>query len=327
MNPRPNEQHNVVPLLLPSEHGLPFAMTLEVFRGDGHQSSVGLGQHPSQGHTNTGMSPAEADQAEPVLELVYVLSGEGSCSSKGQTTRRDMRAGDSVLSWANTMELSCLGCGVGSGNEDHDRGPSQGCDIVGRPSTDMRNDERRLSALKFFLPLSLIQPQAQPVSLAADSPLDSSLGNIMPWCSPRSSPSDPKPEHIISNQQPVPEIQNRSDHPRYQDPLIPGRATSSAQLLHNIQLGFDVGRTSSEAEAPTLLSQAECGEILSHVQIKAQDAITRILQSDMSPPAAAGTDRPPRDNVLMQRAMEDFKAYRFPPPQTNTLAFFFDPSG
>ena len=31
-------------------------------------------------------------------------------------------------------------------------------------------------------------------------------------------------------------------------------------------------------------------------------------------------------SVLMQRAMEDFVAYRFP-RQTNTLAFFFDPSG
>ena len=31
-------------------------------------------------------------------------------------------------------------------------------------------------------------------------------------------------------------------------------------------------------------------------------------------------------SVLMQRSMEDFVAYRFP-RQTNTLAFFFEPSG
>ena len=60
--------------------------------------------------------------------------------------------------------------------------------------------------------------------------------------------------------------------------------------------------------------------------VSSSSKVQSVDSSDLLHIAPVGSERP-RDNVLMQRAMEDFKAYRFPPPQTNTLAFFFDPSG
>ena len=308
--PRENEELHVIPLLLPSEHGLPFSMTLESFRADGRMAhdSAGLVRQPSRGGVSGDDAPSvappmEASPSEPVLELVYVLSGEGSCSSSGQA-RRDVRAGDSVLAWANTTELSCLG-GEDLGVADSGGESVTGAVAGGSGGLGVRDQQavrhHRLSALKFFLPLSLVQ-----------------LGTA-------SSP-------------------DRRQYPS------------------GLHLGFDRGLPLHEGGVSSFLSQEECREIMSHVHVMAGDAESRMISTrgsvkhlggmhdaqiqaraflsgqrhpdahtdtvmDSEGEGSQGGSQPLGGSVLMQRAMEDFEAYRFPPPQTNTLAFFFDPSG
>eukprot|EP00955_Chlamydomonas_euryale_P068218 360056-Chlamydomonas_euryale.AAC.1 len=127
-----HHHHHVVPLLMPLEHGLPFAATLHVVRragtsdggastgaaavggagsdGDASASArVAVSSPPTAPLSHLASPPLTAPRVDgAVLELFYVLGGEGVLTPAGGSGDggRVVKAGDSLLAWAGTTCLS-----------------------------------------------------------------------------------------------------------------------------------------------------------------------------------------------------------------------------
>ncbi len=119
----------------PSVHDVPFAVTLQVANCDSRQESSD-GEDEASTACERRRLMGHAD--DRMLELLYVLSGEGVCSSTythGGGERR-VKAGDSVLAWAGTTRLTC------------------------RPQPDDGDEQQEgsssLAVITFHLPLSLV---------------------------------------------------------------------------------------------------------------------------------------------------------------------------
>ena len=132
------------------------------------------GQKPFLQVTPKAHAAAAGDRS--VLELLYVLSGEGTCLSAGR--ERAVRAGDSVLAWANTTTLSCPAAALAAAVAVTEGTSSSSTSSTSSTASISRGDphppqkqQQQLSALKFHLPLSIVQrqPQGTAVSGAAAS--------------------------------------------------------------------------------------------------------------------------------------------------------------
>jgi quercetin dioxygenase-like cupin family protein len=254
--------HTVVPLLLPSEHDLPFSVCLDLSRPHAltHPDSLPSTSRPTRDETSEGF-----------LDILYVLSGEGelvgSDGSKSKVT-----AGDSVIAWAQSTCIHSI-------------------------------SETVVASLRFSIPLELVPQQAATADAAIASTrfqsVDDSEGGSMNMTA------------LIKKRM--------------------MRDVETIAILPSI-------RSESEGSAGSFLTLEESSLIMSSIQTRASSAmelldlspakneeaeLKRLWLDDKAGPRhhlLQGTDQ----CVVLQRAMEEFVAYRFP-RQSNKLAFVFDP--
>jgi len=348
----------IVPLLLPREHGLPFAMSLDIIcfdSADAHHASTALDSLQEE-------APTVHHQ---VLDLFYVLSGEGVLLGQDGASHR-VHAGDSILAWHGSTQL------VVDAPQEQPSTSSHG-------QASETQQKEPLAAVKFHLPLSLlVGPQQgsspQPGFVApSEDELESMLflgqSSLKKLSGRQSTPfTEEEAVSIMAT------AQLRARHLvsslySYDEDSMPSTTADAAvaaigRAAQVVAAGGSVPASAGPPQHTLVMSvfrgaavaayhaaQGWVSGLYSALQQQVAAAPRPGATGQLLPVTASGSGRaaaavapPPAGShaqgpawpwadstsgdspcVLMQRAMEEFTAYRFP-RQTNKLAFVFDPT-
>ncbi|GAX76355.1 hypothetical protein CEUSTIGMA_g3801.t1 [Chlamydomonas eustigma] len=274
----------VVPLLLPAANNLPFAVTLELYTSiheDHKAHDHSLHKQLPQSLRDPGLFKAasrehHADSRE-VLELSYILSGEGMCSSSIEhDVQTTVRAGESLLAWANTTQLSC--------NSAHEDVVASVNSLI-QSSQPSPSQSSSLSVLKFHIPLKLVQRQDAHACSFPDLPsvpistqqLDISAatslinGHLTELYGPRFSTVL---EQHCSGSRMSAAVQTIANNLEEAPSLVEEDALRSSSGL--------IGETPHKATPSypqgieTFVSEEESNQILASVKVRAQQAISQL---------------------------------------------------
>lgn len=123
-------ERTVVPLLMPSEHDLPFALCLDICYASTTSSTT-------PGPSSESLLPTHMKSS--FLDILYVLSGEGELVGVDGTRSR-VTARDSVIAWAQSTRI--------------DHGGSKG---------------GLVASLRFSIPLELVPQPSKPLAIGSST--------------------------------------------------------------------------------------------------------------------------------------------------------------
>ncbi|KAL6760894.1 hypothetical protein V8C86DRAFT_1009251 [Haematococcus lacustris] len=139
-------KHGVVPLLQGGSQGLPFSASLQ-FVHTCDRAKGGAGHYI-----------VDTD----VVEVIYVLSGSGTCIERESGTAWPVHPGVSLIAWAHSTQLYSAGSPMSSSS------PSPALEPA--PGTFQPQPGPPLAVLKFQLPTALLFPQDSATHLAGRTP-------------------------------------------------------------------------------------------------------------------------------------------------------------
>ncbi|KXZ49198.1 hypothetical protein GPECTOR_22g788 [Gonium pectorale] len=289
-------------------------------------NSTGASTHPN----NSASSSSSTSQ---LLDVLYVLAGTGVVTSADGTVRR-LHAGDSLIAWHNATEMHCASAA----------------------------DEPPV-ALKFHFPASVLMPPPGAVPSPAPSHAELQIlvdemevgGNADGELSAQEADDmlrgvQQRASRAISS---LYDGADGGDAAASGDVRVAANGGVAAALGHRAESGAAAAPAPSAPQAGSTRAPAAAvaGNVVPFLRRMVGGAAApaagglRWLRNSLAAQlagrghAGASTSVPslsghsgasPSESsgpgcVLLQRAMEDFKAFRFP-RQTNKLAFVFDPS-
>lgn len=263
-----DKTHTVVPLLVPSEHDLPFSVCLDL--SSSHAS------HPDTHPSPSGPTPTRNNDTNGFIDILYVLTGEGELIG-GDGSKSNIKAGDSVIAWPQ--------------------------------STHIKGTKDTVASLRFSIPLELV-PQS---SASTSAP----------------------PGSVVSNTR-FESVDDAEGGSMNMSLLIKKRMMRDVETIA-IPSSIRCEAEESSVSSSTFLTEEESHKIMSSIQTRASSAMDQLdasparNEAEFKTLSLDDTSGPTYhllegsgQCVVLQRAMEEFVAYRFP-RQSNRLAFVFDP--
>ncbi|KAJ9507943.1 hypothetical protein QJQ45_021184 [Haematococcus lacustris] len=145
-------KHGVVPLLQGGSQGLPFSASLQ-FVHTCDRAKGGAGHYI-----------VDTD----VVEVIYVLSGSGTCIERESGTAWPVHPGVSLIAWAHSTQLYSAGSPPPGSDPTSSSSPSPALEPA--PGTCQPQPGPPLAVLKFQLPTALLFPQDSATHLASRTP-------------------------------------------------------------------------------------------------------------------------------------------------------------
>ncbi|GIL75171.1 hypothetical protein Vretimale_7864 [Volvox reticuliferus] len=352
-----NGEHFIVPLLGPSkgtvQSELPFGASVECVE----KISLTVPRKPGfrslrRPDDRSGTRTDDAVASSRIIDVLYVLAGTGTIETADGAVR-ELHAGDSLIAWHNTTELRPIsgadqppavlkfhfpasvvmlppGATVAPPPSHADLqilangclGDYQG-ELSQQEAADMLGGVQQ-RASKTISQLYSSHPNSTPET--AEMETESAIGrhesskHVMPRHRQQAQVTTPKPSTSFHNLFPV--------VTRHLGRLLRHAAAPAAgafRILRSVQSQQRIAEQGPKASAgPVGLADtmADTSEVNSSRPQQQQQGCGSAFTS-LHPNSSSWQS--PTGCVLLQRGLQEFKAFRFP-RQTNKLAFVFDPS-